>query len=259
MTPINCHGCGATFDRTHGRQKYCGDACRPDYDHRKVSVPCDACGTLCEKEPSQLRKYSNTFCSYLCRDYTKHGPLSSELPKDHWAIAWGATCEWKPPTKARTVFIAGACGECGRGYVQMAGSTPSLWCSRLCARRVERRRRRAREHDAPGEFRYTDIVRQYHRQGGRCAYCHQPCIGLPEPEHVVPLSRGGRNDMTNLVAACRSCNTDKSDMTLKEWHADRLRRGLAPRPAELHGSAYVSLMPTLNVPSGVAHRHRAAA
>lgn len=30
-------------------------------------------------------------------------------------------------------------------------------------------------------------------------------------EHVIPLSKGGKNDMSNYVALCGSCNKDKSD------------------------------------------------
>lgn len=46
--------------------------------------------------------------------------------------------------------------------------------------------------------------------GFRCTYC-----GLAAPEatlhvdHIVPVAAGGRNDRTNLVAACSACNLGK--------------------------------------------------
>ncbi|WP_426325708.1 HNH endonuclease [Microbacterium sp. E-13] len=43
-----------------------------------------------------------------------------------------------------------------------------------------------------------------------------------------PLSRGGRNDLSNLVATCRPCNSDKRDLTLSEWAEDRARRNATP-------------------------------
>ncbi len=50
-----------------------------------------------------------------------------------------------------------------------------------------------------------------------CAYCG---LRLPLRElsrdHVVPVSRGGRNVWTNVVTACRSCNTCKSDRLPEE-------------------------------------------
>lgn len=36
-------------------------------------------------------------------------------------------------------------------------------------------------------------------------------------DHIVPLSRGGTNDESNLVACCSPCNSSKSDRLLSEW------------------------------------------
>lgn len=44
--------------------------------------------------------------------------------------------------------------------------------------------------------------------GGRCFWCEQPSERL-EMDHVVPVSRGGRHLLSNLVPACRSCNASK--------------------------------------------------
>lgn len=48
------------------------------------------------------------------------------------------------------------------------------------------------------------------RDGGRCRYCGV-IPDVIEVDHVVPWSRGGRDDMDNLVTACRPCNQDKFD------------------------------------------------
>lgn len=50
-----------------------------------------------------------------------------------------------------------------------------------------------------------------------CAYCGQrfPIKELSR-DHVVPVSRGGRNTWTNVVTACRSCNTCKSNRLPEE-------------------------------------------
>jgi 5-methylcytosine-specific restriction endonuclease McrA len=53
-----------------------------------------------------------------------------------------------------------------------------------------------------------------HRAGHRCEYCHAPeaIFNLPfEIEHIVPVSRGGDDDETNLALACRSCNLYKAN------------------------------------------------
>ncbi|WP_292698184.1 HNH endonuclease [Microbacterium sp. 69-10] len=94
------------------------------------------------------------------------------------------------------------------------------------------------------------------RQGRRCAYCGE-LTENPDPEHVVPLSRGGRNDMSNLVTACRACNTDKGDMTPAEWSADRAHRGKPALNTDLQGTAFTHLW--IREPMNEAWRHRKAA
>jgi hypothetical protein len=52
------------------------------------------------------------------------------------------------------------------------------------------------------------------RAGHRCEYCRAPeaIFNLPfEVEHIVPSSRGGPDDPTNLALACRACNLHKGD------------------------------------------------
>jgi 5-methylcytosine-specific restriction endonuclease McrA len=46
-----------------------------------------------------------------------------------------------------------------------------------------------------------------------CAYCEGPGDTI---DHVVPRSRGGRHEWTNVVTACRRHNTQKGDRLLHE-------------------------------------------
>lgn len=223
--------------------------------HRKVMVPCECCGQLTAKE-ARTKRYVGTFCSLLCRDFTRWGALTCELPATHWARMFGTTCDWEPQA-SRPAFQCGTCDDCETPIVEPIGQTPSTYCGEQCAARSARRRRRAREHSAPGTFRFSDVMRQYRRQGHVCAYCKRRPSGLPDPEHVLPLSRGGRNDLSNLVAACRLCNSDKCDMTLTEWADDRARRGLEPVDTALDGDAFKHLVRT--EPTGAAWRHAEAA
>lgn len=56
----------------------------------------------------------------------------------------------------------------------------------------------------------------FERDAFTCQYCGQRG-GKLECDHVVPISRGGSNDIKNLVTACRDCNRDKRDKTPQEW------------------------------------------
>lgn len=234
-----------------GKRHVAKGLCKTHYNetlpnrHRKVEKTCDLCGATCMKD-ARAHRYVGTFCSTRCRDdaIRKVWP-SSPLPDDHWARWYGKSSTWKPSTASqRPAFFANVCKDCGESFIEHAYGVPSAYCSRACTKRVSRRRRRAREHNAPGSFTSSQLIGQFIKQDHACAYCHEQIEGLPDPEHVTPLSRGGRNDMSNIVASCRSCNADKNDLTLAEWVVDRERRGLDAVDVSLHGAAYLHLFHT---------------
>jgi 5-methylcytosine-specific restriction endonuclease McrA len=99
-------------------------------------------------------------------------------------------------------------------------------------------------------------VEVFRRDAWTCRYCGQPTVFLPvmaflghlfpdqfpyDPhwkagvthpavsacgasvDHVVPVTRGGTDDLDNLVTACWPCNARKGDFTLQEF-------GREPRP-----------------------------
>ncbi len=54
---------------------------------------------------------------------------------------------------------------------------------------------------------------------GRCFYCGRwtnPYETL-EIDHIRPKSRGGTDDIDNLVPSCTTCNKSKGDQLLEEW------------------------------------------
>ena len=57
--------------------------------------------------------------------------------------------------------------------------------------------------------------------GDLCVYCGDHADTL---DHVVPLTRGGEHSISNLVPACRPCNSSKHDKLLSEWSGRRVPR-----------------------------------
>jgi 5-methylcytosine-specific restriction endonuclease McrA len=51
---------------------------------------------------------------------------------------------------------------------------------------------------------------------GGCAYCGATPASL-QRDSVLPLSRGGRYTLDNIVPACRSCNTSKCNDEVTGW------------------------------------------
>lgn len=53
----------------------------------------------------------------------------------------------------------------------------------------------------------------------KCAYCDKE--EKLARDHVVPRSRGGPDNATNIVMACKSCNSAKGDQLPSEWLGER--------------------------------------
>ncbi len=51
---------------------------------------------------------------------------------------------------------------------------------------------------------------------GGCAYCGVAGVPL-QRDCVLPISRGGRYTLDNVVPACRSCNTSKCNDEVTGW------------------------------------------
>lgn len=55
------------------------------------------------------------------------------------------------------------------------------------------------------------------REGMACAYCGHPLtLNSVTKDHVVPRSKGGKDDLLNVVACCTPCNGKKADKTVAE-------------------------------------------
>lgn len=71
------------------------------------------------------------------------------------------------------------------------------------------------------------------RDGHMCMYCG---VELPDGQltrdHVKPISRGGRDRWSNVVSACRGCNTRKGNRTPEEAGLTLLAIPYAPNWAE---------------------------
>lgn len=85
--------------------------------------------------------------------------------------------------------------------------------------RAQVARRTARQKAAFGDISGEDIQQMYDDQGGLCAYCEAPLFGNFEVEHMIPLSRGGAHDWTNIAVSCPPCNRRKHCKTAEEFIA----------------------------------------
>jgi 5-methylcytosine-specific restriction endonuclease McrA len=82
------------------------------------------------------------------------------------------------------------------------------------AKRYARRRRRriaTKVHELTG-VQWAALQAVW----GGCAYCGATDKAL-QKDCVLPISRGGRYEVSNVVPCCRSCNTSKCNVEVTSW------------------------------------------
>ncbi len=77
--------------------------------------------------------------------------------------------------------------------------------------------RKARLAGAKGSHTPDELFQMYEDQQGLCAYCETPMFGNYSVDHMLPISRGGSNDWSNLAIVCVSCNSRKAAKTVEEF------------------------------------------
>lgn len=66
---------------------------------------------------------------------------------------------------------------------------------------------RALKIGAVGTFTKEEWIEMCRKHDNRCVACNVQ--GQMTVDHIVPLSRGGSNDVSNLQPLCKSCNSKK--------------------------------------------------
>lgn len=82
--------------------------------------------------------------------------------------------------------------------------------SAVYARR--RKRRMARQTHDLTATQWSALIQAW----GGCAYCDEPGPSYTK-DCMLPISRGGRYTLTNVVPACASCNASKWNSEVTSW------------------------------------------
>ena len=91
------------------------------------------------------------------------------------------------------------------------------------------------------------------KENNYCWYCGKEM----EPskltkDHVFPRSKGGANDMDNIIMVCKECNSSKGNMDLFEWYAT-VRHVWPPLNILIH---YLKNIYLYSVENGLMDKHR---
>jgi 5-methylcytosine-specific restriction endonuclease McrA len=156
-------------------------------------------------------------------------PTLKMLPPSHPVVRLMAGLPAHATPRARITVVSRTvgCDWCGTEFTTRRQS--QRMCSRRCKTKAFKVRRRGQANGWASHYTWAEVMRLHLALGKACAYCAEVVDGQPDPDHVVPLSRGGSNSITNILSCCGPCNSDKRDLLLGEWNADRARRKLPPR------------------------------
>jgi len=259
-----CLACDAAIPaEANWKRRFCSSACLHWYREHPPEVKrlpvgdrvCLACDTIIPAESDRKRKY----CSDRCKSWAVGGGNAGRKrpPKagrqcnyigckkslDHRRIDvkyCGSLCYSRATMGRSALPDKVMCQECDSVF------TPGdfvrwKYCSKECSQRQgqrvwrennrlymrlwgRNRRRLVRDNPFTVAVLERDWRRLVNRYGGCCAYCGDRPNKL-HIDHVVPVSRGGRGGIGNILPACATCNVSKHALLLVEWRAGSRSRG----------------------------------
>lgn len=210
---MQCFRCEQEFEAAdlvpYGRKVQCR-GCRSAYAKQWREAHPDQVKAVyaawCKKNPNRVREYERRkrkknperYRAKYRKRYAKrmqllHGPDWQPKPVVHTDLS-----HLTPEEKRRRRLDQYNCNQKKR---RAAGKTK-------LSDAAKRQNRRARERAAGGRIKKKDLKALWQRQGHICALCNQ-FMEKPSIDHIVPLSKGGTNDLSNLQLACLVCNLRK--------------------------------------------------
>lgn len=78
-----------------------------------------------------------------------------------------------------------------------------------------RENRRVLEYEAEGSHTLDEWILKKDEYYNKCGYCGES--KKLTKDHKTPLSRGGTNNIENIIPACKECNSAKCDKTYEEF------------------------------------------
>jgi len=153
------------------------------------------------KDPERQRAYA--------RDWMKRNPEKAREAMRRWRARHPELLRERSRRSRRAARL--------RDGAKLNAQRAAYLATHPEVKRAKEQAYRARKAAAAGSFTGAEWLELVARWGDVCAY--DGAAGPLEPDHRLPLSRGGSNFIDNILPACRSCNGRKHTMTEEEFRA----------------------------------------
>lgn len=195
---IKCKECGKEFKAKPSQASqrvYCSKECMSiGYQKKRLKKVCINCGKEFEVYDNIYRRDAK-FCNKKCMGEYMSG-------EHHWNYKHGEKWEVKKKKAYHKSYLK-AHGETFR--IRSFLSKPKQrWGTEV------------------GNYSYEDWLKLLQQHDNKCYYCgvelrNEEGKLMATRDHIVPLSRGGTDEISNIVPACKSCNGSKSNKLISEW------------------------------------------
>jgi 5-methylcytosine-specific restriction endonuclease McrA len=196
---VQCKLCGGGFSvkPSHvGKRVYCSHECMTRaYTKPRRKLICVSCGKEFMVPDRESRKNAQ-FCSKKCMGIGQTG-------ENHWNYQHGQ--KWDPEREKeyrRTYYEQNKEMLNQKAFLHKAKSRTGL--------------------KVKGSHTFEEWQTLVERNEHKCFYCGVVTTSEEGKrkltrDHLIPLSKGGTDDISNVVPSCKSCNGSKGDKTLEEW------------------------------------------
>ena len=194
MKKYICQECKKEFESKKGCKsrtpKYCSKECYSE--SLKLHIKCKLCGCEIENKHSVSMK-NRIYCSKECQSKSRQNiPLTDEWKK---ALSDGR----KKSEKCKGENLYNWRGGENTFHIRM--------------KEYYYKRKKNLCKNMPIDFLEKLII----WQDNKCFFCESDLSEYKAIEHLTPVSKGGDNDIFNLVYSCKSCNSKKRVNTLEEY------------------------------------------
>lgn len=185
-----------------GKGKWCSRTCQ--LKDVSTEVTCKVCGHGFTTYAKLIKTGGGKFCSRPCYkiDWCKRIPGWNKGKPAVWALGNKHRLGTKNPNPY--VLYGSENGNWKHG--ETIGEKRKHYFNR------KRHDYRARKRSNGGFYsnqEWEDLKSKY---GYKCLCCgKEEKHGILNVDHIVPISKGGRNDISNIQPLCKSCNSKKRD------------------------------------------------